>query len=429
MIVALVGVFCFAVLLAMNWAIGRSLVYPGVALSGIWLLEFVVQIFARGVLYPVTWEALTIFVVGAVCFTAGAVIGNGGLHRVPPRSRLSADYRSDRAILWIFVVILIIGVPLYLDQVRAFTSATLFSPVFFVQVRQGFLQQAATLNRAPLVDNLVVLSSIAALVAYAMTDGARRSRVLVWGLVILAVFYNLLTASKAGAVTLVVALFAMHVVLRRRVPVRFLLLAFVAVLVLFGMVTVGRVEASGQHLTLLQSVAATWNEFLVYFSGGPVGFSIYLDHPDLVPAVWSPWRFFERSANYFGHYFDVPNPNAQFVDVGPGIPLNVYTAYFSYYPVYGLSGVVGFMLGLGWLSASIYRRALSGSLVWLVVYGVVFSGILMTIFSESLLSSLNFVIKLALIALIILGVRLIRFRRRSPALGNGLPHTVIAKDR
>lgn len=416
MTVALVGVLCFTVLLAVNWTIGRTLIYPGVALAGIWALEFVVQALSVGVLYPVSWAALAIFVLGAICFTGGAVVGNGGIRRRLPAAKAPVDYPSDRIMLWALALLLIAGMPVFLVAVRTFTSAALFSPTFFLQVRAGSLAQAATMTRAPLVNNLVVLSSIAALIAYAVMDAARRSRLLVWGLVALAIFYNLLTGAKAGAVTLVVALFAVNMVLRRRVPVRFLLLAFVGILVLFGIVTVGRVESLENALSWQQSIITTWRYFVGYFSASPVGFSIYLQHPASVPAVWSPWRFFERTANYFGHYFDVPDLNARFVAVGPGMLYNTYTAYFSYYGAYGVGGVIAFMTGIGAISAWVYRKAVSGrNVVWVVLYGIIFHGLLMTIFSESLLLALNFIGKLILVAVVVELVRRFHFRRRSIA--------------
>jgi len=416
MTVAVVGVIVFGVLFAVNWMVCRSVVYPGVALAGIWLLEFIVQAFAQGVLYPVSWYALAVFVVGAVCFTAGAaLVYRCGARPGNPTKSSAAQaqaqaQRGDGALLWFLVALLVGGLPTFIEKVRQFTSAALFSPAFFVQARQGFLEQAAAMSRAPVVDNLVVLSSIFALIGYALTDGARRQRVAAWALIGLSLVYNLLTAAKAGAVTLVVALFAIHVLLRRRLAMRFLITSFGGILVLFGVVTVGRLETVGQSLTLAQSAVATWHYFLGYFSASPVGFSTYLDHPDLVPAVWSPWQFFERTANYFRHFFHVPDLNAHFVRVGPDMFYNTYTAYFSYYPAYGLAGVIGFMSTLGMLCTWVYRRALSLGLVWLVLYGMLLYGILMTIFSESLLLSLNFILKLVVVALLVAGFRRLRWR-------------------
>ncbi len=419
MIVALAGVVAFGLLLAANWRVCSSAVYPGVAFAGIWLLEFITQVFAQGVLYPISWAALAVFVIGASSFTAGAALAyRGGTRQDKPTASVSVQPEpGDAVILWVFVALLIAGLPIYIDRLHQLTSAALFSPTFFFQVRYGLLEQAAILNRAPLVDNLVVLSSIFALSGYALSDGARRQRVAAWSLVGLALVYNLLSAAKAGPIALVVALFAMHVLLRGQLRVLSLIVPFGIILLLFGVVTVGRLGTDGQSITLAQSLASTWEVFLSYFSGAPVGFSIYLDNPQWVPAVWSPWRFFERTANYFGNFFDVPDLHAHYVYVGPDMLFNTYTAYFSYYPPYGIGGVIGFMLALGMVCSWIYRRALSLGLVWLVLYGILFEGIFMTIFNEHFMLSLNFILKLIVVVLLISGLRRQRWRRGKGLVG------------
>lgn len=400
MAVALAGVVFFALLLAGNWLVCRSVLYPGVALAGIWLLEFVAQVFAHGTLYPVSWGALLVFMVGGLCFSAAAAVAYRGARAraVAPKPISISARPGDTAILWMMLVLLLVGLPLFVAAVRQFTSASIFSPAFFMQVRQGTLEQAAITNRAPLVNNLVVLSTIFALVAYAITDGARRQRVVVWALIGLAVAYNLMTAAKASAVTLIVALYAVHVMLRGRLPKRFLIGALGGILVLFGAVTVGRVEAAGTALTAWQSVAVTWRQFLEYFAASPVGFSIYLSHPDWVPPVWSPWRFFMRTANYFGNYFVVPDLNARFVNVGLTDAYNTYTAYFSYFGAYGMTGVICFSLFIGVFCTYIYKRINNKNVISIVLYGLLFHGVLMTIFNENLMLGLNLFLKAIVIS-------------------------------
>jgi len=424
MTVALVGIACFATLLTLNWIPTHSLLYPGAVITGIWLLEFVVQIFAVGTLRPVSWEALLIFIIGVVAFSMGSVLGYGGHRRRPQQFIAPKEYVSDRLILWALFGALLAGFPLYLEYIRTFTEAPLFSPQFILQARAGFLNEQANVSRAPLVANLAVLAIIGAIVAYAVTEGGRRWRVLVWLLLAMALVYNLLTASKVGVIELVVSLFAIHILLRHRVPVLAVSVGIAAVFVLFGVINVARVEALGVHLSAAQMVKTTWEQFLGYFAASPVGFSIYLDHPHWVTSVWSPWRFFERTANYFGNYFHVPDLNGQYVNVGYEGNVffyNTYTAFFSYYSEYGIIGVIGFMFGLGTISVWIYRRALSGGVIWVVLYGMVFYGIVMTIFNESLLLALNSILKLVVFTLIFLSFRKLHFRSRPLSAARDAP--------
>ncbi len=408
--VAVSGAAGFAALLWINFRVSRSWLYPGVAFTGIWTAVFILLCIGRGWLYPVPWFALEVYLVGAWCFTVGAYVGLGGSEPVGGRSAWTPGvfplYASDFWLLLVIMLLLLIGFPLYLHYTISLTTATPFSPEFFLQVRAALLSQAATQNRAPLIANLVVLSSIGTLLAFAVTGGGQRWRILVWTMFALAVAYNLLTASKAGLISLLVELVAVDGVSRGRFPIRFSMIIVILILLSFGLITVLRVEAVSSHrLAIGQMVEFTLREFVNYLAAGAVAFGVYLDHPSWVQTVWSPWRFFEHTANYFGHFFTIPNSNAQFVSIGQGLNYNVYTAYFSYYPHYGFFGVVVLMLFLGIVGGHVYHKAMAGGLLWVLLYSVLFCGFIMTVFSESLLAGLNFTLKLLIVGAFFLPFR------------------------
>lgn len=412
MIVAIVGILCFGLLALLNWYVGRSLIYPGVVLAGIWTLQFIVQSLSGGILYPISWAALFIFVIGCMAFTVGAVVGNGGVRMPQPVKKPERVHAGDRLVLHMLLVALLLGLIVYMVQLRTLTSASLFSFRYFYEIRQLGIELSGATNRAPLVNNLVPLSTIAAMIGYAVTDAGRRWRVIVWSLIGLSLVYNLLTGAKVGLVVLAVALVAIHITQRRRVSVHVAVAGFLAVFLLFGAVTYGGGGPVVHQMSLAELVGAGWGRFVAYFAVSPVGFSLYLDDPSLVPAVWSPWYFFMRTANYFGSFFTVPVIHAQFLDVGPGAVYNTYTVYFSYYPAYGVAGVVAFMGVIGAICSWIYCRALEGKLVWLLLYAMLFYGLLMTIFNESLLWGLNFDLKLVIVTLAFLATRQLKFLQR-----------------
>ncbi len=400
--VALSGAAGFAVLLWINFRVARSWLYPGVVFTGIWTLVFILLCLGRDWLYPVPWIALEVYLVGAWCFTVGAYVGLGGSNFVlegggytvggPPR------YASDFWLLLIIILLLLIGFPLYLHYTISLTTATPFSPDFFLQVRVALLKQAATQDRAPLIANFVVLSSIGTLLAFAVTGGGQRWRILVWTMFAFAVSYNLLTASKAGLIGLLVELVAVNGVSRGRFPIRFSMVIAILIVLAFGLITVLRADAVSSHrLEIGQAVELTLKEFVNYLVAGAVAFGVYLEHPAWVQTVWSPWRFFEHTANYFGHFFNIPSSNAQYVSIGQGLNYNVYTAYFSYYPHYGFFGVAILMLFLGIVGGYAYRKVMAGGLLWVLLYSVLFYGFIITIFSESLLTGLNFILKLLVV--------------------------------
>lgn len=345
-------------------------------------------------------------------FSLGCLLGAS----IPVRGGKASTYgyRSDRAVLLMFFLILLLGVPFYLAYIRQFSSAALFSPKFFVEIRTGMLQQSSDLARAPFVNNLVVLSSIAAVLAFALSESAQRWRLLVVGIIALAFFYNSLTGAKGGVTGLLVMLFAIYSLQRGRLPKLALLIVLGLIVLFFGLVTVQRMQsAGGGAMSLAVAAQTTLEQLGHYLASGPVGFSVYLDHPQSVPAVWSPWRFFMRTANYFGNYFDVPDLNAAFVQIGNGLYYNTYTAFFSYFPPYGLPGVTAFMMAIGVMAGAAYRRARRQQLLWQLLYASIFYGVLMTIFNENLLLALNPILKLLVAATAVVLLRRIRWHSPS----------------
>jgi oligosaccharide repeat unit polymerase len=412
--VALTGFLVFLVLVLVNWSWSRSWFDPAVAISGVWMVTFLFLALTSDQFYGVTWVALGIYFSGLFSFSLGVLMGKS----IPCRTRKPClgQSGSDSIVLWFLFLVLLVGLAFYLGYVRQFSSAALFSPTFFLEIRQGTLMQSEELAFSPFINNLVVLSSIAAVLALVLTESGRRWRLLVAGIVALAVFYNLLTGAKAGVINLVVMLFAIYGIQRGQLPKIALILTGCLVVILFGFVTVQRARSVGGDMGSLGTIAqATFEQLGRYLAAGPVGFSEYLKDPQSVPAVWSPWRFFERTANYFGDYFDVPSLHAAYVQIGDGLYYNVYTAFFSYYPPYGLVGVVFFMLMLGIVAGAAFRRAQQQRPIWLVLYASIFYGVLMTIFAENLLHALNPIIKLLCVTAVVVVIRRFRFRRWSSA--------------
>jgi oligosaccharide repeat unit polymerase len=410
--VALVGFLIFLVLLVVNWSLARSLLDPAVAISAVWALTFLLLAITSEQFYGVSWTALLIYISGLAAFSLGAQLGKG----IPLQAKRPATYgaRSDHLILWFLFIILLLGLPFYLGYIRQFTNTALFSSTFFLDVRRGMLSQSADLVRVPIVNNLVVLSSIAAVMAFVLTESGRRWRLLVAGIVALAFFYNLLTAAKSGVLTLLVMLFVIHALQRGRLPKQALLFVVGLFVVLFGVVTVQRARAIGGDIGSLTAMAhATLEQLARYVACGPIGFSEYLKNPQSVPPVWSPWRFFERTANYFGPYFDVPSLHAAYLPIGDDLSYNVYTVFFSYFPAYGMVGVMGFMLVMGGIAGAAYRRARQQRLFWQLLYAAIFYGVLASIFTEGWLLALNPIIKLAVVAAVVIVLRRLRIRRRS----------------
>src|SRR5207247_643534 len=85
---------------------------------------------------------------------------------------------------------------------------------------------------------------------------------------------------------------------------------------------------------------------------------------------------------------------------------NVYSIYFAYYPDYGLAGASIIMLVLGAILTRVYQKAIRGNPRALVLYASVFSGILLSGFSEYFLLTINFWVKAVVYTTAIYGLGL-----------------------
>src|SRR5262249_51498557 len=153
-----------------------------------------------------------------------------------------------------------------------------------------------------------------------------------------------------------------------------------------------------------------------YAFGGIVAFDQVFHNPLKIPAVWSIDRVFRQVANKLGAGLEVPSLHAAFVDVGPEMETNVYTTYFAYFPHFGLVGTTLVLLFLGGVTSSVYWAAGRGDQVAQLIYGILFSGIILTGYNESLFMNMNFLAKALLF-----GYLLYKWRGLESVFGFVLP--------
>jgi oligosaccharide repeat unit polymerase len=124
-----------------------------------------------------------------------------------------------------------------------------------------------------------------------------------------------------------------------------------------------------------------------------VAFDRIVQNPSGIRSSWSISRFFLLTANKLGASFEVPSLHAEYTMISPTMKTNVYTMYFSYFQDYGWAGIVVLPCALGYALTWIYRKARNGSHAALVLYGLMFSGILVSGFAEVFFLALNTLLK------------------------------------
>ena len=407
--VLVISILIMAGLTAVNYRVARSLLYPAALLTAAWTVLFVLLLAAGSIFYPISVETLTVYLVGAAAFSVGAILPSVFFPQAFEGARPRVGRRPGGLILTGGLILLVVTLPFYWDFIQ--TQASPSSPDdFWFSVRSESVDlgddwSAKSLG-ALFFEGLAVLASLLAVTAVAEGSGSRLSRIRTMLIIAMALPYALLQAASSGAVMLALGLAGAHAVRNRKLRMKTAAIAVIMAIASFSIISVA-LSKGKTHIDapLSENLAGVAELVGVYVLGGVVAFDTVVQYPASVPPVWNIWRVFLLTANKFGAGFDVPAHHAQFTDISDDWEGNVYSIYFAYYPDYGLVGVGIIMLVLGVILTFIYQNAIRGNPRSIVLYASVFSGILLSGFSEYFFLNANFWFKAILYTLAVYGIQ------------------------
>lgn len=410
----LVAIASLALMFGLNVTY-RGPLYPASLFTGTWLAA-VLGITATGdVFYAVSPATLTVYVAGAFAFSVGAFVSESTARGAAARVALPRNGARSRAVLDIALAILVVGLPFYLRAAAG--TRDWLDPMFLALQRAEAVEAMESSDRSfSLLANLVYLSMFVAFAMVYEYDGTRRRGWRVVVAVALALIYGAAKGTKGNAVLLLVTLAFVDALRKGRINYRVMAITAVVSVVMFG---VGFVVVNNMYLGLGMSwdaIVLAGRGILVYWLGGPVAFDRVVANPNAIEAVQNLDRFFLETANGLGAHFNIPSVNAEYSLIGPSLDTNVYTIYYSYFPQFGMLGVVVGMLLTGAVLAWFFRRARARGPVAVIVAGSMATGLLLSFHSERFILALNMYMKMALFLAFTYSVwPRIRFKRTDSA--------------
>ncbi|MBU0742289.1 oligosaccharide repeat unit polymerase [bacterium] len=380
-----------------HWLIERNLTYPPVMLSALWVFLMVLAFSASGY-ESVSGTTVVVYVAGLVGFGLGSLIG-----LVQPARFAQNTSRTPRngGHIGPFVGVAVIGIgvlPLLL--IRMFTaSATLgiSNPLLAFRL-------ANSSGDGPglgAFSYVIAWMTFAAVAAFALYGGDKKRRGLVVLLFIVALIYQILSASRTGVGILLFSAACVSAVSRRRIPIKLMLLAGGGFLALFLGVALVLGKTGVQHLTGTSSLVSMLHMVRHYLISGIVAFDQVVADPTPFEGGFHSLRFFSIVANVFGAGIEVPDLVLEYV-MTP-YPTNVYTMFFPSYVDFGLAGVVVYGVLLGWTCCLLYRWAQNGSLIGTALFGLALAKLLISGITEHFLVSVSYWVQATLVFYLLLG--------------------------
>lgn len=383
----LLSALVLAFLAYMNYRIsGRGLVYPPVAFCAVWAADLCLLWATGNYFLPLSDKTLMIFVCGCIVFSAGSFVAL--MWKQEPLKDQPFSSASNRN-LNVLLLLCVLAFPFFLRWTVGLVSDYNSADTLLQAVRWATVDE--TWGSPPgytLFMNVATLARILALVAY--YEGGPIRRVCV---VSLSMVFDLLMGTRSSVITFLFALLCLEWIRRRRLPWNVLVSLGLLFIVAFSFIAVAVEKGDARaDAPVADNVIAIERDFVEYAAGGLVAFDQVVREPSIVAHSWRIERPFLETLNKFGARFELSNTHADWVNIGPTL-FNVYTFYFAYIDL-GYAGMTMILFLLGLVTAYFYKRAIYGSRLSALIYSMLFSGLLLSIFLEAFFFAINFLVKL-----------------------------------
>lgn len=372
----------------------KSLLYPPTLFAGIWFVSLVALILADGWFYPVSEETLGIYAAGAIAFSiGGAAVASV---RRPPMAPASLHVTSPITLRCLDIVLVasMVGLPFFWWSATANNDASDLA-LFFAMQRLADVEMSASSERTfDAIRNLVVVSQFLAVAMFYHDHATSGRRMRTVAAVLLALVYGAITGAKIHAMILAGSLVFVSALRRRQLNWRVIVVTASASLVVFcaGLLAINLTYVDAPFS--MEGIVLAARASLDYWLGGIVAFDQVVQNPHRIEATQSLARVMMETANGFGWHFAIPSVHASYVNASSTAQVNVYTMYFAYLPDVGLGGAVIALALIGATSTWLYARAWRGSPIALLMYSRVCISILLSVFAENFVLSLNMYVKL-----------------------------------
>ena len=250
----------FALLLAVlanaNYRLSGSLLYPPTLLCSVWTILLLVLVATGDIFFPISFETLTVYVVGAAAFSVGAILAT---HFIPLEDVRRREFRRPKAfVLTGGLILLLVVLPLYWDYLQTIASPW-SGDDFWRSLRAEMLDRADDWSSKTLSDLVLegfsMLATLLAVTAVVENDGSRFSRIRMILMIVTALVYALMMSSSSWAVTLALALIGVDAIRKRRLDTKMLsigagvaIASFAVIAILVGKGKTGVDATLGENL-------------------------------------------------------------------------------------------------------------------------------------------------------------------------------------
>jgi oligosaccharide repeat unit polymerase len=395
----LTAILILFLLALINYRIsGRALLHPAAAYSLFWAVDLLLIWLVGDFFYPLSPQAILIFVGGAVFFSIGS--GIVSLLFAPneaPDSRTTGLGNSGQKLLTRIVAFEILSLPLVIrwmmSQVAEHPGGNLV-----VRMARAFTDDSvkATFGYT-LFGNLVLAAHVIALVAFYERENHKLRSYIACAL---ALGLEFSIALRSSIVPFFLSLLCLYWLKTRRVPWKQVFAFFAVLFVLAGSIAIflGKGETD-PNASLIDNAGPLMQSMVMYAAGGPVAFDQELRNPAVQAKSSLLGAALITTLNRVGAHLQEPDPEAGpgFMELGPRhLVTNIYSIYGEYLAL-GYPAMMGLMMLLGVWITSFYGRAMLGMPFAGIMYAMLFGSLALSPFAEIFFASVYYYSKVCVV--------------------------------
>lgn len=383
MIVHLIFTGCVAGLTVFNYRRGgRNVLYPPFLFALIWLVVFVVYVAPPINVEKLGAYTLSVVVLGAAAFSAGGAIMGRREH-----SRSVVGCTPSNSIFKRVIFFCCLGfLPAFFMEIRSLGGVGDLSG-FMVIARAAMTDAALNGEKvysSPVYGLAPILAVYCGFIFLIEARDWRRERAWVWGSILTAFAFSVLTTGRTWLLELVVGLVGIYLLKSNRLTAsdawKFARWPLAAFLVLFSALVLVDKDVSAVSGGATGAIA----EGALGYAVAPLaGFDYVLHHSseykydsnhtfrDVLPAL----------SRISGVRYTPPPALDEFV-LSLSTPANVYTVFKFYYVDFGLVGMLISMFLIGAGQTWLFRRALTGEHLYVFLFAVSLFPLMMVAFDD-----------------------------------------------
>lgn len=367
-------------LLFLGWTVSKDLFAPFVIVPAVWCFILFLYFFLAHDLYPLVYRFPSMLILWSVFFSIASVFVYS---KTASASLESTQRRPNQTVIDCYTLITVILVPII--SIVTVVTAIMNNPAnifLYIRMMNTGLDDSIETPDFGILNYFVSLAFIVLLFLLQYS----KNKKLITLIIFLNFMLGIVTMAKMTFLTVIFSsLYVLY--LRKVVKIRHLIYGLCGFVVLSLVLQSIRGASSSDNVEMVNSS----DFFVMYLLTSMSAFEYFVEPSSSYYMGENTFRFFYAIANFLGLEREALGTILEFVRVP--LETNTYTILYPFYKDFGVWGVGVFSLVYGATFGFLYKKAITGSSVYVMIYTLFLNAIVLQFIGEVIIVNMSLYIQ------------------------------------